>query len=339
MLTQIRLQASLRSLLWFLQSHLTAREHALLSPQKIFKLKHSLSHTLSPTLTPISSPTLSDVLAVLPLQNSRKNQLELEFQRNFQTELQKEREPTSGQCVQKELTCDQILVRTEIEQIIGRTLPDLFPLALRYRGNPEILRKPKVAIVGSRHATYYGRQQGHLFATALAKAGCCIVSGGAIGIDSIANARALDSGASCAVIGSGVNKLYPSSNIPLFHDLSRSPQGLLLSEFPDDQSPARWNFPRRNQTIAALADFLLVVEAHLTSGSLITANAALDFGVDVGALPGPVDSVTSSGTNALIKAGAYVIETPNDVLDRLANMVQLSTLNIQRDKLCRRKTS
>lgn len=305
MVTQTASHATLRSLLWFLQKNLSPRENTLLPPLKFFNPETSLS----------------DVLALLPLQQMRKNQLHEAF----------------GQHVQKEWDLENILTRSEIEEMIGNVLPDIFPLALRYQGNPAILRKPKVAIIGSRHATYYGRQQGHLFAKVLAEAGCCIVSGGAIGIDSIANSRALDSGASCAVIGSGVNKLYPASNIPLFLDLSRSSNGLLLSEFPDDLPPGKWNFPRRNQTIAALADFVLVIEAHVTSGSLITANAALDFGIDLGAVPGPVDSMTSSGTNALLKAGAYVIETPSDVLERLASQVRLRKLNIDRSRLSAKK--
>ncbi len=175
-----------------------------------------------------------------------------------------------------------------------------------------------MAIIGSRHPTYYGREQTFRFAKELSAKGCTIISGGAIGIDSIANSVALEQdGGSCAILGSGLKNLYPPSNSFLFNNMKFSPSGLLLSEFFEQDPPQKWNFPKRNHTIALLADFVLIIEATLTSGSLITAHAALDYGTDIGALPGSIDCVNSEGTNSLIQRGAYCIQRPQDVLERV----------------------
>lgn len=212
---------------------------------------------------------------------------------------------------------ESIVSKVELEEMLQRELPEFFPLALSYRGSLDHLRKPKVAIVGSRHPTYYGRKLAYEFSHVLASAGVSIISGGAIGIDAIANHTALQVGSSCAILGSGLSRMYPPRNLNLF--LSMQKQGLLLSEFEEQSSPQKWNFPRRNYTIAALADFVLVIEATLTSGSLITAQHALSCNVDVGALPGPVDNLNCVGTNYLIKEGAYCIQTPEDVLSHILN--------------------
>lgn len=215
----------------------------------------------------------------------------------------------------------RLVTRPEVESLLNRPCPDRFPFALRYEGNINILARPKIGIIGSRHPTYYGRQQAHRFARDLVRQGFCVVSGGAIGIDAIANSGAHEhGGCSLAVIGSGMSQLYPVSNVPLFRNLISSDRGLVMSEFDDVTPPCKWNFPRRNHTIAALVDFLLVVEAAGTSGSLITATAALEAGVDVGALPGPVDSLTSEGTNLLLKNGAFCIQSPTDVISRIHSL-------------------
>ncbi|APJ03768.1 DNA-processing protein DprA [Silvanigrella aquatica] len=208
-----------------------------------------------------------------------------------------------------------ILTRCKIESILQKELRHPAFLAFQYLGNPDILKKPLIAIIGSRKPTYYGRQQAYRFASALAQAGYTILSGGAIGIDAIANAVGLNHGSSCAVIGSGLKKLYPASNVKLFQDLAQSPQGLLLSEFQSYEPPQKWNFPRRNLSIAALADFVLVIEAGATSGSLLTAQAAADLGIDVGAIPGEVENTNSHGTNNLITNGAFCIQSPLDIVE------------------------
>lgn len=215
------------------------------------------------------------------------------------------------------------LGRFQLESILKKQFKHPSFLAFQYQGNPQILQKPIVAIIGSRKPTYYGREQTQRFAQELAQAGCTILSGGAIGIDAIANAVGHENGNSCAVIGSGMKKLYPTSNMKLFQNMGSSKNGLILSEFHCYEPPQKWNFPRRNLSIAALADFVLVIEAGATSGSLITANAAADIGTDVGALPGDVSHVNSQGTNELIQNGAFCIQSPQDVLERVKYLQKL----------------
>lgn len=220
-----------------------------------------------------------------------------------------------------------IMGRYTIEALIERPFCHPALLAFQYLGNPNILKKPRVAIIGSRHPTYYGREQAQKFAKYLAQEGCTIISGGAIGIDAIANATAIENGFSCAIIGSGIKNLYPSSNLWLFQNMINSKNGLILSEFNSFETPQKWHFPRRNLSIASIADFVLVIEATKTSGSLITANAALDLGIDVGALPGNIENLNSTGTNALIQNGAFCIQTPQDVLERILFIHNLQNNN------------
>lgn len=215
------------------------------------------------------------------------------------------------------------LTKLDIERLCGKVIGGHFPEKIYCQGNPQILALPKVAIVGSRHPTLYGREVAFRFASELAGQGFLVVSGGAIGVDSIANKSALRAGTSCAVIGSGLLKPYPPSNRDFFNELATSTRGLILSQFEPHTSALKWNFPNRNITIAKLADFLLVIEAAAKSGSLITAHAALDYGLDVGALPGPVDSPNSVGTNRLIQDGAFCITTPDDIAFRLAAVSQM----------------
>lgn len=213
-----------------------------------------------------------------------------------------------------------LLNRLEMETLIRRSLPADFPLALRYSGNPNVLKKRRVALVGSRHPTFYGREQTARFATALAEQGVCVISGAAIGVDTVANMISHACGSSVAVLGSGLQRPYPKSNQLLLKTMATSGRGLILSEFDDLQRAEKWNFPRRNRIIAALCDFLMVIEAASASGTLITAHLAADCGVDVGALPGPVHSPNSQGSNQLIKEGAFCIENPEEILERFINL-------------------
>lgn len=211
-----------------------------------------------------------------------------------------------------------ILSRKQLEHLLNKPLSEHAPLAFQFQGSLSCLKRPIVGIIGSRHPTFYGREQAHHFAHHLARAGCTVLSGGAIGVDAIANKSAWNQGGdSIAVIGSGLNQLYPFSNLDLFQNLAHSSNGLILSEFSADEPPRKWNFPRRNLSIAALCDFIFVVEAAKTSGTLITANMALEFGVDVGALPGSVENPNSQGTNSLIQNGAFCIQRPEDILEKI----------------------
>ena len=172
---------------------------------------------------------------------------------------------------------------------------------------------PVVAIVGTRKATPYGARATHEIAGALARAGACIVSGMARGIDGIAHTAALDvHGRTAAVLGTGVDVAYPAGHRPLHARLRE--HGLLLSEELPGAHAGPGSFPKRNRLIAALASITLVVEAGVKSGALITANHALELGRTVAAVPGPIDAPQSAGTNALLRDGATLIAEVADAL-------------------------
>jgi DNA processing protein len=194
-------------------------------------------------------------------------------------------------------------------------LVDAPPLLL-VRGEVAALAGPCVAMVGSRAASAYGRATARRFAGAFASAGLVVVSGLAIGIDGIAHAAALDAGGrSVAVQACGPDRVYPLRHRSLAHRIAES--GALVTEFPPGTPPRPAHFPLRNRLISALARAVLVVEARERSGSLVTARHAADQGVDVYAVPGPVDSPTSSGTNRLLYDGAYPALGPDEVLEDL----------------------
>lgn len=211
------------------------------------------------------------------------------------------------------------LTRHTIENIRKKRLSLQAPLALEYCGNPNLLSKKIIGLVGSRHPTYYGRIQAQKFARELSKLGYIVLSGGAIGVDAIANLYSLDSihGGSISVIGNGLDNPYPTSNYRLFKKLISAENGLILSEFESSLPAHKWQFPQRNLTIAELCDFLLVVEATKTSGSLMTARFAKECGKEVGALPGNVDNPNTSGSHLLIQNGAHCIHTPEDIIRHL----------------------
>lgn len=179
-----------------------------------------------------------------------------------------------------------------------------------------------IAIVGSRNPTPQGAANARQFAKALGQAGLTIVSGLALGIDGAAHEGALDalgSGshrlATIAVIGTGIDRVYPKSHLDLARRVAR--RGLILSEYPIGTPPLDSNFPKRNRIIAALSKGTLVVEGALKSGSLITARLAAEQGKDVFAIPGSIHSTQSRGCHALIKQGAKLVESAQDVLEEL----------------------
>ena len=190
------------------------------------------------------------------------------------------------------------------------------PPVLYYVGNPELLNARAFAIVGSRGATAQGKENAHAFARALSDAGLVIVSGLALGIDGAAHEGALaGTSSTIAVVGTGLDRVYPARHRALAHSIAS--RGGLLSEFPPGTPPREFNFPRRNRLISGLSEGVLVVEATLHSGSLITARYAGEQGRDVFAIPGSIHSPLSKGCHKLIREGAKLVETAQDVLEEL----------------------
>ena len=190
------------------------------------------------------------------------------------------------------------------------------PLLLYVRGRVELLSHPALAIVGSRSATPAGTRDALAFAETLSNAGLTIVSGLALGIDTAAHRGGLaGASSSIGVVGTGLDRVYPARNRHLAHQLAED--GVLVSEFPLGTPPFPSNFPRRNRVISGLCRGCLVVEAALRSGSLITARQSLEQGREVFAMPGSIHSSLSKGCHWLIKQGAKLVETAQDVLEEL----------------------
>lgn len=188
------------------------------------------------------------------------------------------------------------------------------PPALLYaRGNIALLNQKTFGIVGSRRCTPYGRRTANRFAGELAKQGEVIVSGLAYGIDAAAHQAALAvGGGTIAVLGNGIYYEYPKENSELQNSIAKN--GLILSEYPLYNTPRPYQFPERNRIISGLSDRILVVEAAEKSGSLISAQFALEQGKDVYAVPGDIDRPTSAGCNRLIRDGAFVAMSLEEIL-------------------------
>lgn len=194
-------------------------------------------------------------------------------------------------------------------------IPDPPPL-LYVKGRLDLLNQSAFAIVGSRNATAQGLDNAEAFASALSTAGLTIVSGLALGIDAAAHRGGLSgSSGSIAVVGTGLDVVYPARNRALAHALASA--GTLVSEFALGTPALAANFPRRNRIICGLSRGCLVVEAAVSSGSLITARLAIDQGREVFAIPGSIHSPLSKGCHALIKQGAKLVESAQDVLEEL----------------------
>jgi len=187
------------------------------------------------------------------------------------------------------------------------------PLLLYVAGRTALLAQPLVAVVGSRNASVQGKLDAESFAAALSGAGLCVVSGLALGIDTAAHEGALRGiGATIAVVGTGLDRVYPARNRALAHRIAE--HGCLVSEYALGTPPLAANFPRRNRIISGLAAGVLVVEAAAQSGSLITAQMAAEQGREVFALPGSIHSALTKGCHRLIREGAQLVETVDEVL-------------------------
>ncbi len=191
------------------------------------------------------------------------------------------------------------------------------PYALYYKGNLAALNARRCAVVGTRRMTDYGRRATRDIAGALSRAGICIVSGMAVGIDAAAHEAALATpGPTIAVLGSGLDEktIYPKQNLQLARRILEN-GGLLLSEYSCGMPAQQYTFRDRNRIVAALAEAVLVIEADIKSGSLITAKLALEMGIDVGAVPGSIYATVARGTHLLIRNGAAPITAPDDALE------------------------
>jgi DNA processing protein len=190
------------------------------------------------------------------------------------------------------------------------------PAALFVRGRVELLQAESFAIVGSRNATPQGCRDAHAFARHLSDDGLCIVSGLALGIDAAAHRGGLAGrGSSIAVMGTGPDRLYPRQNSPLAADLAQ--KGCIITEFPVGVVPHARNFPKRNRLISGMSRGVLVVEAALESGSLITAYQASHQNREVFAIPGSIHATLSKGCHALIRDGAKLVESAEHILEEL----------------------
>lgn len=190
------------------------------------------------------------------------------------------------------------------------------PPTLYYRGNLDLCGTPCLAVVGARKATPYGKWVAYNIAKRAAEHGVTIISGMASGIDSCGHLGALDAGGNTiAVLGCGPDICYPRTNRELMNRIART--GLILSEYPSGSQPLAWQFPARNRIISGLSYGVLVAEASLHSGSLITASLALDQGREVFAVPGNINNIYSIGTNKLIQDGATPLADVDDILDLL----------------------
>ncbi|MEJ2602909.1 MAG: DNA-processing protein DprA [Gammaproteobacteria bacterium] len=220
----------------------------------------------------------------------------------------------------------QAWARTDGHHIVGRSSPDYPPLLAELRdapstlyvnGDPACLSMPQLAVVGSRNPTRGGERTAFEFAAHLATTGLTITSGLATGIDAAAHRGALSAGGrTIAVLGTGVDRVYPAANRELAHRIADA--GALVSEFPLGTPPAAWHFPRRNRIISGLALGTLVVEAAKRSGSLITARLAAEQGREVFAIPGSIHNALARGCHRLIRDGARLVESADDIFAELA---------------------
>ncbi|MBA7844905.1 DNA-protecting protein DprA [Klebsiella sp. RHBSTW-00484] len=207
------------------------------------------------------------------------------------------------------LTADDPLYPPQLRAIVD------YPGALLACGDPVLLSNRQLAVVGSRAHSWYGARWGKMFCEVLVRYGITITSGLALGIDGIAHRGALEGqGKTVAVLGNGLREIYPRRHQALAEQITSS-GGVVLSEFPLFTPPLPGNFPRRNRIISGLSVGVLVIEAALKSGSLVTVRCALEQGREVFALPGPIGSPGSEGPHWLIKQGAIPVTAPEDIVE------------------------
>ena len=202
------------------------------------------------------------------------------------------------------------------------------PPLLYVKGDPDILLQPQLAVVGSRNATPVGLKNTHSFCSDLAKSGLTITSGMALGVDGKAHQAAIDvGGKTVAVMGTGLDVVYPAKHKNLAHLIAET--GVLISEFSVGTKPNAYNFPRRNRIICGLSLGTLVIEAGVQSGTLITARQTMEINRPVMAIPGSIHSPLSKGCHLLIKQGAKLVESADEILEELTPLAQSLSIKIQ----------
>lgn len=202
------------------------------------------------------------------------------------------------------------------------------PEKLYVHGNIENIDKKSIAIIGSRDCSLYGKETAYQFAYELSKAGFCIVSGMAKGIDKYAHLGALDAeGSTVAVLGSGFNNIYPTENINLYNRIIQE-NGTVITEYKPNTKPESHNFPKRNRIVSGLSLAVLVVEAEYRSGTTITAGFALKQNKPVFCIPSNINSTKGIGTNKLIQEGAKMVVSVEDILEYMQTFEQENNSNI-----------
>ena len=208
-----------------------------------------------------------------------------------------------------------------------KEIPDV-PAVLYIKGNRAFLKNTAIAMVGSRQASVYGLSVAEKFARQLAEYGITIISGLARGIDTASHRGCLlGGGTTVAVVGCGLAQIYPPENKGMFEQIVE--KGVIISEFPMQMPPLAQNFPRRNRIISGLSLGVIVVEAALKSGALVTASMALEQGREVFAIPGSIDRPNAQGVNALIKQGAKLTSSVADILEELAPALRQSLKKVE----------
>jgi DNA processing protein len=213
---------------------------------------------------------------------------------------------------------NHVQVITYLDELYPASLKEIAdaPVLLYVKGDPNCLSKPCIGLVGSREATLYGLSVARQFASELAEQGIVVVSGLARGIDTASHRGALMArGLTAAVLGSGLEHVYPSENKGLLEEIAKN--GIVVSEFPMQSVPQAFHFPKRNRIISGLSQGIVVIEAAEKSGALITADFALEQGREVFAVPGKIDSISSKGVNGLIKQGAKLVTDVKEIIEEL----------------------
>ncbi|MDO8507776.1 MAG: DNA-processing protein DprA [bacterium] len=235
----------------------------------------------------------------------------------FVEKLLKERQAIDPDVLVESLQRLDIKALTILDDNYPKLLKEIFspPVVLYYRGNIDVLSAPSIAVVGSRKITTYGKNATEKIVSGLAQAGYVVVSGMALGVDTFVHETTLlEQGKTVAVLGCGLDKPYPVTNTNLFKKIIES-GGVVISEYMPGKPPLKQHFPARNRIISGLSQGILVVEANIRSGALITARDALEQNRDVFAIPGPIFGESSSGTNKLLKMGANLITEAEDIFE------------------------